>query len=67
MDSLRIEVEVLKSYMDRYHPSVGETYPALRQEAIDPEWVVTNAGPEGVPQCLPMDAGNLAGKDESRI
>jgi hypothetical protein len=44
IDSLRIEVEILKSYMERYHPSFGETYSELRQEAIqsiDPEWVET--------------------------
>jgi hypothetical protein len=34
IDSLRIEVEILKSYMERYHPSFGETYPAMRQRAI---------------------------------
>jgi hypothetical protein len=47
IDSLRIEVEILKSYMERYHPSFGETYSELRQEAIqsiDPEWVETKAG-----------------------
>jgi hypothetical protein len=47
IDSLRIEVEILKSYMERYHPSFGETYPAVRQRAIqsiDPEWMVTNTG-----------------------
>jgi hypothetical protein len=47
IDSLRIEAEILKSYMERYHPSFGETYPALRREAIqsiDPEWVETKAG-----------------------
>jgi hypothetical protein len=44
IDSLRIEVEILKSYMERYHPSFGETFSELRQEAIqsiDPEWVET--------------------------
>lgn len=46
IDSLRIEVEILKSYMERFHPSFAKTYPELRQEAIqsiDPEWVDTNS------------------------
>jgi len=41
LDSLKIEVEILKSYMERYHPDFAKTYPALREEAIqaiDPEW-----------------------------
>lgn len=47
IDALRIEVEILKLYMERFHPSFGKTYPELRQEAIqsiDPEWVETKAG-----------------------
>lgn len=42
VDSLRIELEVLKSYMERYHPGFAESYPKLREEAIqaiDPEWI----------------------------
>jgi len=42
IDALRIEVEILKSYMGRYHPSFGETYAELRRQAIqsiDPEWM----------------------------
>jgi hypothetical protein len=42
IDSLKIEVEILKSYMERYHPEFGKTYPRLREEAIqgiDPEWI----------------------------
>lgn len=41
LDSIKIEVEILKSYMERYHPDFAKTYPALREEAIqaiDPEW-----------------------------
>jgi formiminotetrahydrofolate cyclodeaminase len=42
IDSLRIEMEVFKTYMERYHPGFSESYPKLREEAIqsiDPEWM----------------------------
>ncbi len=41
IDSLKIELEILKSYMQRFHPDFAKSYPALREEAIqaiDPEW-----------------------------
>ena len=41
LDSMRIELEILKTYMARYHPEFTKTYAALREEAIqaiDPEW-----------------------------
>ena len=41
LDSLKIEVAVLKTFMERYHPEFAKTYAALREEAIqaiDPEW-----------------------------
>jgi len=47
LDSIKIEVEILKSYMERYHPDFAKTYAALREEAIqaiDPEW--SGAEPE---------------------
>ena len=47
IDSLRIESEVLKSYMERYHPGFAESYPKFREEAIqaiDPEWIGSKAG-----------------------
>ena len=46
IDSLRIEVEVIKTYMKRYHPEFAKTYPRLREEAIqaiDPEWIGAEA------------------------
>lgn len=49
IDGLRIEMEILKSYMERFHPSFGKTYTELRQEAIqsiDPEWTETKVGRE---------------------
>ena len=42
IDSLRIELEVLKSYMERYHPGFAESYSKFTEEAIqaiDPEWM----------------------------
>ena len=47
IDSLRIELEVLKSYMERYHPGFAESYPKFREEAIqaiDPEWMGSKVG-----------------------
>ena len=42
LDSIKIEVEILKTYMERYHPDFAKSYAALREEAIqaiDPEWL----------------------------
>jgi hypothetical protein len=42
IDSLRIELEVLKTYMERNHPGFLLAYPKLKEEAIqaiDPEWM----------------------------
>jgi hypothetical protein len=44
IDSLRIELEVLKTYMERFHPGFAESYPQFREEAIqaiDPEWMAS--------------------------
>ncbi len=41
IDSIKIELEILKAYMERYHPEFAKSYPKLREEAIqaiDPEW-----------------------------
>jgi len=41
LDSIKIELEILKTYMQRYHPEFAKSYAALREEAIhaiDPEW-----------------------------
>jgi hypothetical protein len=46
IDSLKIELEVLKSYMERYHPGFAESYPKFKEEAIqaiDPEWIGSEA------------------------
>jgi hypothetical protein len=42
IDLMRIELEVLKMYMERYHPGFSQSYPKLREEAIqaiDHEWM----------------------------
>jgi hypothetical protein len=42
IDSLRIEIEVLKTFIERQHPGFSESYGRLREEsvqAIDPEWI----------------------------
>ncbi len=42
IDALRIENEILKKYMERYHPDFAKNYPKLKEEAIqaiDPEWM----------------------------
>jgi len=41
MDSLRLDMETIKLFMERYHPGFSEAYAKLREEAmqaIDPEW-----------------------------
>lgn len=41
LGSIKIELEILKTYMARYHPEFTKSYAALREEAIqaiDPEW-----------------------------
>lgn len=44
VDSMKIELKILKTYLTRYHPEFAKTYAALREEAIqsiDPEWPET--------------------------
>ena len=46
IDSLKIENEILKNYMRRYHPEFADTYAKFREEAIqsiDPEWLGASA------------------------
>lgn len=41
IDAMKIEIEVLKTYLARHHPEFAKSYGALRDEAIqaiDPEW-----------------------------
>ena len=41
LDSVKLELEVLKMFMERYHPDFAGAYQKLREEvtqAIDPEW-----------------------------
>jgi hypothetical protein len=42
IDTLRLEVEVLKRFMERYHADFPRRYPELREEMmreVDPEWL----------------------------
>jgi hypothetical protein len=42
IDSLRIEVEVLKIFIERSHPQFATLYPQLKDQAlqaINPEWI----------------------------
>ena len=42
VDSLRIDIEVMKMFIERHHPGFFESYPRLREEiiqAVDPEWI----------------------------
>lgn len=42
VDSLKIEIEALKSYIGRHHPDFADSYAKLKMEAIqaiDPEWL----------------------------
>ena len=41
IDSLRLELETIKLFMERYHPGFSETYAEFREEAtqaVNPEW-----------------------------
>jgi hypothetical protein len=42
IDTLKIEVEVLRRFMQRYHPDFTRVYPDLRAEVVqevNPEWM----------------------------
>jgi hypothetical protein len=42
LDALKIELEVVKIFMERHHPEFATVYPKLKEEAlqaIDPEWL----------------------------
>ena len=45
VDSLKIEIEALKSFIERQHPGFSESYAKLKEEAIqaiDPEWLAAS-------------------------
>jgi hypothetical protein len=47
VDSLKIELEALKTFMERHHPGFADAYPKLKEEAIqaiDPEWMANIEG-----------------------
>jgi hypothetical protein len=42
VDSLKIELEAMKTFMERHHSGFAESYARLKEEAIqaiDPEWL----------------------------
>lgn len=42
IDALKIEIEVLKKFLEQYHPGFARRYPELREEVmqhLDPEWL----------------------------
>ena len=44
IDALKIEVEVLRRFMQRYHPDSPRVYPDLKAEVVqevNPEWMET--------------------------
>jgi len=46
IDTLKIEVEVLRRFIKRHHPDFVPLYPQLREEAmreVDPEWMEPGA------------------------
>jgi len=45
VDSLKIEIEALKTYIERQRPDFSESYTKLKEEAIqaiDPEWLAAS-------------------------
>lgn len=50
IDSIRIEIEVLKAYMERFHPGFADSYTKFKEEAIqaiDPEWMASASAKRG--------------------
>lgn len=46
IDDLKIEVEILRRFMERYHPNFSSLYPKLKEEVLqefDPEWMEIGA------------------------
>lgn len=41
-DALKIEIEILRRFLERYHPDFAQRYAALRAEVVqevNPEWL----------------------------
>ena len=41
-DSLKLEIEIIKMFLEEYHPGFTDAYPKLREEvmqSVDPEWM----------------------------
>ena len=42
IDAIKIEVEVLRRFMESYHPDFADLYPPLKEEVmrrVNPEWM----------------------------
>lgn len=47
IDNIRIEVEVLRRFMESYHPDFADQYAPLREEVmrrVNPEWMEESRG-----------------------
>lgn len=47
IDTIRIEVEVLRRFMESYHPDFAELYAPLKEEVlrrVNPEWIEESRG-----------------------
>lgn len=45
-DSLKLELEIIRMFMEEYHPGFTEAYPKLREEvmrSVDPEWMAMSS------------------------
>ncbi|MGE0821884.1 MAG: hypothetical protein AB7G75_09055 [Candidatus Binatia bacterium] len=48
VDSLKIENEILRRFLEQHHPDFGKVYPELREAVIrevDPEWSEKQGSP----------------------
>ena len=47
IDSVKLEIETIKMFIERHHPEFSDEYAKLKEEAtqaIDPEWMKTGTG-----------------------
>ena len=47
IDALKIEVEVMRRFMESYHPDFVDLYPPLKEEVmqrVNPEWMEESRG-----------------------
>ena len=47
IDTIRIEAEVLRRFMESYHPDFADQYATLKEEvmrSVNPEWMESSGG-----------------------